>query len=98
MEQHVAAMFSGLSTLRQQEQKPVELSEKAKALQAYLQKYAGDDAKDKKKKKKKKKQPATTGTGVKIVDEDVNVFATVSGIRNEDVNEEDEGKRGRCKL
>lgn len=88
-----ASMFTGLSSLREAEKKPVEVSERAKALQAYLNsKYtgggsnaAGDAEKKKKKKKKKEKLPAAGG--VRIVDEDVSGFADVRANADDDDDE-----------
>ncbi|PSC69704.1 BUD13-like protein [Micractinium conductrix] len=74
-------MFKGLSSLRAGEKKEVPLSEKAKAMQAYLAaQYGGGDgaAGGEKKKKKKKKRPEAAGGGLKILDQDVSGFAAPS--------------------
>lgn len=73
-----SSLFAGLSTLRQPEVKPK--TEQDKALQAYLaKKYIDGTANDSKKKKKKKKLPERTDLGaVKIHDEDITGFVTIS--------------------
>lgn len=67
--------------------KPKEVSEKAKALQAYLAAQYGDGGGggESKKKKKKKKEAGTSavaavpGGGMRILDQDVSGFGHVSG-------------------
>lgn len=73
-------MFRGLSTLRAAEQKAAPVSEKSKALQAYLESQYGSGGGasgegEKKKKKKKKRDAPAGGPGIKILDEDVSGFA-----------------------
>lgn len=78
-------MFKGLSSLRAAEQKTAPVSEKSKALQAYLAAQYGAGAggggagePEKKKKKKKKRDAAGAGgPGIKILDQDVSGFAAV---------------------
>jgi hypothetical protein len=92
-------MFKGLSTLRAAEQKVQPVSEKAKALQAYLAaQYGAGGGEPDKKKKKKKRKPEAGGSGIKILDEDVSGFAPAAAdtqrgpaILDEDM--EDEGAR-----
>ena len=74
-------MFKGLSTLRAAEkQQDAPVSEKAKALQAYLaaQYGAPGGADGEKKKKKKKKRAEAGGPGLKILDQDVSGFAAAA--------------------
>lgn len=81
-----SAMFKGLSTLRAAEKKAdAPVSEKAKALQAYLAaQYGGpgpEGGEGEKKKKKKKKRPEAGGPGLKILDQDVSGFAAAEAQR-----------------
>lgn len=70
------SMFKGLSSLRAAEKKEVPLSEKAKAMQAYLaSQYGGGSGGEPEKKKKKKKKRDAGGPGLKILDQDVSGFA-----------------------
>ncbi len=74
-------MFKGLSTLRAAEkQQDAPVSEKAKALQAYLAaQYGAPGGADGEKKKKKKKKRAEAGVpGLKILDQDVSGFAAAA--------------------
>ncbi len=77
-------MFRGLSTLRAAEQKAAPVSEKSKALQAYLEAQygaggGGSGEAEKKKKKRKKREASAGGPGIKILDEDISGFTAGGG-------------------
>ena len=75
------SIFKGLSTLRAAEQKKAPVTEKSKAMQAYLAaQYGGGDAaaEGDKKKKKKKKRSEAGGPGLKILDQDVSGFVAAA--------------------
>lgn len=76
-------MFKGLSTLRADEdakKPPPPVSDKAKALQAYLASKYTDAGDGQGVKKRKKKKPKDASAVIRIVDEDVSGFATTRGV------------------
>lgn len=101
-QRRAGTMFKGLSTLRTAEEKVQPVSEKAKALQAYLAaQYGAGGGEPEKKKKKKKRKPESGGPGITILDEDVSGFGpppadAKRGPAPIDIDEEDEGARAAC--
>lgn len=80
-------MFTGLSSLREKDEKQNEMNLKEIRLRnKYLEKY-----KDNKKKKKNHDKKYFQTTNVKLVDTEVNILTTTTNSFNRD-NDNDEGK------